>query len=98
MSPRSGIAPSFGSRLGEILAGAEAAAGAGEQDGANRVVRGDAVERVAKLARHRPREAVEDVGPIQRDRGHAVGGLEQDVGSCPALVLGDGDGSSTAGR
>ena len=55
-------------RIGEILAGAEAAAGAGDDDAAHAAVGGRGVERGAQLAVHRAGEAVERLRAVQRER------------------------------
>ena len=59
----------------EVLPGAEAAPGAGEDDDA-RV--GGGVERLGELGVHRAGEAVEPVGAVEGDAGDAVGEGEGD--------------------
>jgi hypothetical protein len=61
------------------LPGAESAAGAGQDNRAKRVVAGDAIEGGRELARHRSIEAIENVWTVQREQGHAVGGIKEDV-------------------
>ena len=59
-------------KLGEllqVLAGAEAATGAGDDDRAHLGV-GRLVERLAQSAVERAVEGVEDLGPVERDREH----------------------------
>ena len=70
--PRSSL-PSTGRRnVGQILAGAERAPGAGEDDSANRLVCSGTVQNRAKLARHLQVEAVEHLGAVERDFHHAA--------------------------
>ena len=57
----------------EVGAGAEAAARAGDDDGAHVVVGVGQVEGLDQLAHHRGGEGVEPVGPVQRDRHDVVG-------------------------
>jgi hypothetical protein len=52
--------------LAEVLPGAETPARTG-QDQHARAVAGDAAERVTQLRMHRGIEAVESLGPVQRD-------------------------------
>jgi len=59
----------------EIRSGAEAAAGAGDDDRADLVVNVGAVEGLDQLARHRLRPRVETLGTVQRDRENALGEL-----------------------
>ena len=59
--------------VGQVLSGAEAASGAGQQQHARRRDRCDLGERVAHLGVHRRREAVQPVGPVERDARDAVG-------------------------
>jgi len=55
-------------RLGEVLAGAEAASNSGQDDRADgRVLLCNARDFGGELARHRAREAVEDVGAVECD-------------------------------
>ena len=65
--------------LGEVLADAEAAARAGDHDGA--YVRGLCLpERLAQRAVHRRVERVQLLGPVERDRQHRAGAGGLDLG------------------
>ena len=61
----------------QVLAGAEAAARAGDHDGAD-VRRGSLLERLVQARVQRRVERVEDVGPVQRDREDGAVALGQD--------------------
>ena len=76
-SPRSGIgAVAFGQHLGEVLAGAEGAARAREQHGADRgVVRGSAAARPCSSSAMRALKLFRTSGRFERDRQHAVAPL-----------------------
>ncbi len=54
------------------MPGAEAATGAGQQDRTNISVGLDRIERTADLFVHLDVEAVEPVGPVERDRRQAL--------------------------
>ena len=58
--------------IAEILAGAEAAAGAGEHQHARSAIFRQATERIAHFAMHLDVEAVEPIGPVQRQPRDAV--------------------------
>ena len=58
-------------RIGQVLAGAKAAAGAGDDDAPDVAVAGGGVERRAQLGVHRPGEAVERLGAIEGQRPDA---------------------------
>src|SRR5260370_29811640 len=87
-----GLAP-LGHRL-DVAARAEAAPGAGEDDGAHLRVVGEPGQRRQERVEHRPRHGVQAVGAIQREDGDAVlDGLEQILGhggppvtTCAAMV------------
>ena len=64
--------------LGEVLADAEAAAGAGDHDGADLVVARVLQRGVQRLV-HRAVERVEHVGPVQRDRQDRAVALRLDL-------------------
>jgi hypothetical protein len=83
----------------EVLACAEAAAGAGQDDDP-RV--GDLVQRFLELFVHRGREAVQPVRPIERDSGDRPVMLDDDVlilghGALPDLSAGQ-EGSRLSGQ
>ena len=66
--------------VSQVLPGAEAASGAGQQHGADRGIGLDAIERPRQLCMHRLVEDVELVRPIEREHRHAIGGLVEDGG------------------
>src|SRR4029077_19899656 len=68
-----GLAVRRDRRIGEILAGAEASAGAGDDDAADAATASRRVERRAQLAVHRAGEAVERLRPVQGQRANAAG-------------------------
>jgi hypothetical protein len=78
----SGILPPTAGHVGvgEILAGAEGAPGAGEHQHARGLVGLDAVERVTQLGVHLAGEAVQLVGAVQGQAGDARLDCELDVG------------------
>src|SRR5690606_5451178 len=86
----------FGVAVAEILAGAETAAGAGQQHGAYRLVRMGALEAGAQRKMHLVVEGVELVRAVQREAQNAIGKRRQNgVGSghgsslspCPAATV-----------
>jgi hypothetical protein len=60
-------------RIGEILAGAETSAGAGDDDAADTAIACRCVERRAQFAVHSAGEAVERLRPVQSERANAAG-------------------------
>ena len=66
-----------GGAVAEVLAGAEASPGAGEQHGATLVVRFNLREGAGEPAMHVLVEAVEAVRPVQRDLGPVFRAAEQ---------------------
>ena len=74
--------------VGQVLAGAEAAPGAGQQQHARPTVGLDPRERIAQFRVHRRGEAVEPVGTVERDARDAAGVFEEDrfVGHCLFLA------------
>jgi hypothetical protein len=69
--------------VGQILAGAEGAAGAGEHQHADGLVGLDGVEGGAQLGVHLAGEAVELVRAVEREAGDAVGNLKNDSMAAP---------------
>jgi hypothetical protein len=63
---------------GQIGAGAEAAAGAGHDDGADVVVLVGGIERVDQFLLHGAVESIELVGPVQGDGENLLGDLVLD--------------------
>jgi hypothetical protein len=70
------VAPTSHRALGEVLAGAEAAPRAGDQQRPHRSIGAHARQRVAQLDVHRRGERVELVGPVERDGGDALADIE----------------------
>ena len=84
------VAPPAGERLAarrQVRTGAETAPRTGDDDRLHRVVRIGAVEHLDELVHHPPGERVELVGPVQRDRGDAVGDVERDFLEFHATTL-----------
>jgi hypothetical protein len=64
--------------IGEILSGAKAASGTGQDQATHARRGGHLIECRTDFAVHRDREAVQPVGPVQCQRCHAVGHVEPD--------------------
>jgi hypothetical protein len=78
-------------QVGQVLAGAEAAARPGQQQGA-RAAGLDMVERLLQRLVHRAGEAVELVGAVQGDHGHRALPMQQDRAGIDADRLASGGG------
>ena len=74
------------SGVDEVGARAEALARAGDHEHAVVAVGGDLVEHVAQAAPHRAGDRVELVGPVERERHHAVASLDEEVRTSTATV------------
>ena len=72
--------PRIAPRLGHVVTRAEALARAGEHDAADGRVGVGLREAVDELLLHLEGRGVPGVGPVQGDRGHPVGDVEQDRG------------------
>ena len=79
-SSRSRMSPVPRLELGQVLAGAEPAAGAREHDGSDVVVRPRLLERGMEGGVRRGVQGVEDLGAVERDRQHAAVARRQDLG------------------
>ena len=65
--------------LGQVVAGAERASCARENDHARVGVGGNGVERFVERGNHRRRQRIEAIAAIHRHRAHAVANLGDDV-------------------
>jgi hypothetical protein len=74
-------------RIGQILAGAEGASGAGQDQDADPGIPLDSRQRAAELHHGFFIEAVQLVGPVQRDRGHSALERQFDVSELHGELL-----------
>src|SRR5688572_17618840 len=68
-----------GHRFGQILAGTEGPARAGQVDAPERTIIGHPGQHLDEPGRHRLVETVEHIGTVERDASHAVARLDQDA-------------------
>src|SRR5439155_25048648 len=73
------VAPVVRKLLVDVAAGGKRAAGAGQDDAADRIVGVEALHRVVQLADQPPVHRIEFVGPVQGDDADAVFRFDQDV-------------------